>query len=187
MRYLTIAILLLKGVFRAIGAETSASDPFEPARQLFAEAADDPTRIETAIAAFEKLEREQPHLAGRARAYRGALTAMKAQHTRWPHKKWKLLRKGLALMDEGIALNPHDVETLFVHGVACHAMPRLFRRRDDARRDFVRILRLLPDELHHLDPEFVREILQFFTSEMKPTPDEQRRIEEIRSRLPSPN
>lgn len=187
MRHVTIAILLLGGTFCAIGAETSARDPFEPARELFAEAADNPTRIETAIAAFQQLEREQPHLAGRARVYIGALVAMKAQHARWPHKKWSLLRKGFALMDEGIALNPNDVETLFVHGVACHAAPRLFRRRDDARRDFVRLLRLLPDELSTLDPEFVREILQFFVAEMKPTPDERRRIEEIRARLPSPD
>jgi hypothetical protein len=171
---------------RVVGAETSSDDSFEPARELFAEAVEDPARIGVAVVAFESLEREHPRLSGRARAYIGALTAMKSRQTRWPHKKLGFLRKGLAMMDAGVELNPDDVETLFVHGVACHAAPRILRRRDDAQRDFRRILQLLPRALPELDAEFVREILDFITSEMKPTGEDRRRVEQLRRTLPDP-
>lgn len=184
--WLCAALALISVAPSGIGAETSADDPFEPARELFAEAVEDVGQTERAVSAFQTLEREQPRLAGRARVYLGALTAMQSKQTRWPHKKLGLLRKGLAIMDEGVATNPEDVETLFVHGVACRTAPRILRRRDDARRDFGRILNRLPSDLPQLDTEFVREILDFIVDEMDPSDADTRRVEEIRKRLPQP-
>lgn len=180
-----LLVLALVGVASATAQEPAArpEDPFVAARNRFADCPDDESLIEPTIRLFARLAREFPERAGRAEAYIGALTAMKAKFTRWPHRKVQLIRRGLHRMDRAIEMSPDDAETLFIHGVTCRFTPFPFRRKDDAKRDFDRILRLIPSQLATLEEDFVVDVVDFIDEHGDPDADARQRILAIRDLL----
>jgi hypothetical protein len=181
---------MLLATFPVKGVETPPPKPkdrFHQARDLFTESAEDESKLEAAIRLFTVVLNTEPELAGRAQTYLGALEVLKAKYTRWPHKKWRHIRRGLSLMDKGVEMNPEDVESLFVHGVACHHAPRLFRRQDDAQRDFQRILQRLPTAMGQYDRQLVVNILDYLEEDAELEAVDRARVQQLRDRFEEPD
>jgi len=130
-------------------------------RVLFYEAVEDKSKIASAVDIFQQIIQLDKVYEGRALTYLGALTALKGKHAFLPHQKLKLVKQGLTLMDNGMAMSADDVEALFVHGSTCYYLPSFFRRGDDAQRDFKKILRILPAQMQAYDIALIDNVLKF--------------------------
>ena len=156
---------------------------FEEARKLFALSLEDKEHVQPAIELFEKIIEDPGNLHDRALVYVGALYTVKAKHTFFPFNKLKWAKKGLGVMDDALSRAPEDIEVLFVHGTICHNLPGLFNRQDDARRDFNKIIELLPDHIHRYDEDFIADVLEYLDGEIVLTKEDQEVITKINSDL----
>lgn len=152
---------------------------FEQGRKLFALSIEDKEHVQSAIDLFEKIIGDRGDLHDRALVYVGALYTVKAKHSFFPFSKLKWAKKGLSVMDNALSRAPEDIEVLFVHGTICHNLPGLFRRQDDARRNFHKIVELLPDQIHLYDRHFIEELLEYLDSEIRLTKEDQMVISRI--------
>ena len=139
----------------------SSEKALDTARELFYQSVEDDNKIEDALSLFNKLYNEQGTLPGRALTYIGTLYTLKGKHAILPHTKLKWVIKGLDIMDQGLALNPNDIETLFIHASTCHFLPFFFNRKDDAQRHFKHIISLLPSQLDKHEPELLINVIKF--------------------------
>ena len=142
------------------------------ARQQFHAALEDKKLIEPTIKLFGRIEQLAPKYAGRTQVYIGALVALKGKHAFFPHTKLKWAKRGLAIMDTGLARNPDDLEALFIHGATCYYLPFFFRRGDDAQRDFRKIIKLMPQQIDTYDPKLIRNVVVFLLENAKLTNNE---------------
>lgn len=157
---ITLVALSLEG---AGGPEVRAAAPddLEKGRALFALAVDDRQALEEAMAVFRR------HIDGGgaevplATVYLGALYVLKARHSFWPFDKLKYAEQGLEMMARGVARAPEHLEGLFVQGAVCARLPALFGRRDDAERNFRRIIALLPEHRARYDPATLGRIVAY--------------------------
>ncbi|MCB0263725.1 MAG: hypothetical protein KDE52_00265 [Calditrichaeota bacterium] len=134
-------------------------------REMFYKALDDKSAIEPAIERFGNLAKQYPAIAGRMKTYTGALVGLKAKYAFWPQDKLSYVNDGLKLLDEGLEKMPDDLETLFIHGTACHYLPSFIGRGAQAAADFEKIVHLLPSAYQSHDPELIEDILKFFSKE----------------------
>ena len=86
-----------------------------------------------------------------------------------------------ALMDDALSRASEDIEVLFVRGTICHNLPGLFNRQDDARRDFNKIIELLPDNLHRYDEQFIADVLDYLNEEIDLNEEDQTALNKINS------
>lgn len=191
MMYHSKIILLLSLVSFLFSSEGNTQDHlaksdslFDEGRRLFALSVGDKSQIQPALDLFEKIIGESQNLHARALAYLGALYTIKAKHTFFPFNKLKWAKKGLSIMDESLSHAPNDIEVLFVHGTICHQLPGLFRRRDDAQRDFHKIIELLPANMHRYDEQFITDVLDYLNGEIDLIKEEQIALNKINSTLP---
>jgi hypothetical protein len=152
-------------------------------RKLFALSIEDKVHVQPSIDLFEKIIADRGNLHDQALVYLGALYTIKAKYTFFPFSKLKWAKKGLCIMDEALSRAPEDIEVLFVHGTICHNLPGLFNRQDDARRDFNKIIELLPDNLHRYDEDFIADVLEYLGNEISLTKKDQMVITKINSEL----
>lgn len=131
------------------------------------------------MALFQLLGEREPERAGRAQTYLGALTALRAKFALWPQDKWKLANQGLRLMDEGLAQDSSDVESLFVHGSTCYFLPVFFGRADDAQRNLRAIVRLLPEHATHYDRALVANVIAFISQKIRLSKKEKAALQRI--------
>lgn len=180
---LKIAAIMVLWFFWAEGIsqenQVKADSLFEEGRKLFALSIEDKEQVQPAIDLFERIIEDRGSLHDRAWVYMGALYTVKAKHTFFPLNKLKWAKKGLSVMDDALSRAPDDIELLFVHGTICHNLPGLFNRQDDARRDFNKIIELLPDNLHQYDEHFVADVLEYLGSEISLTKEDQMVISRI--------
>ncbi len=153
------------------------------ARLLYYESVKDKNKISAAIEMFDLIGRSDLSLQGRAQTYIGSLVAVKAKFAFWPHDKWKLAKRGLRLMDDGLAQNPDDIESLFIHGVTCYYLPKFFGRKDDAQRHLRAIVRLLPENARNYDQKIIANVIKFIVEKIKLDDEERRKLVEINTRL----
>ena len=142
------------------------------ARKQFYAAIEDKKHIEPAIKLFEQIAREEPKYAGRAKVYRGALVTLKGKHAFFPYTKLKWTKRGLAIMDDGLKKASVDIEALFIHGAVCYHLPFFFQRGDDAQRDFKKIIKQMPSQIHTYHSELVENIITFLLEKAKLTDNE---------------
>ncbi len=162
-------------------AETN--DLLRQARLLFYRSVEDEAYISKAEAAFRRLMAQDSRLEGRATTYLGALMAIKGKHAFWPHDKWDLANAGIQLMDKGIALAPTDVEALFIHGSTCYYLPFFFRRADDARQKFHRIVQLLPGQQQHYDTALLHNVIEFIETNGDLDETERAQLRDLQQKL----
>ncbi|MDZ7362240.1 MAG: hypothetical protein ONB46_16200 [candidate division KSB1 bacterium] len=153
------------------------------ARLLYYASIKDKTKIEPAIALFIKMGESDARLQGRAQTYIGSLTAVKAKFAFWPHQKWKWTKTGLQVMDGGLALDPDDIESLFIHGTTCYYLPKFFGRSDDAQRHLRQIVRLLPERAHAYDPKLIAHVIDFIVAKIKLSEEERTHLMMINIKL----
>ena len=168
-----------------IAADESMEDLMKRAREKFHASVEDKKQIEPAIKLFEQIAREEPRYAGRVEVYMGALVALKGKHAFFPHTKLKWTKRGLAIMDEGLKKVPEDIEALFIHGAVCYHLPFFFRRGDDAQRDFKKIIKKMPSQMHTYPPELVVHIITFLLEKAKLTDDEKVHLQTLKDKLES--
>ena len=169
----------------ALPADAESENTFllQQGRLLFYEGIEDKASLDRAIALFSRLSEVDSSQFGVAQTYIGALTAMKAIHTPWPHSKLHYAKQGLAIMDAGLAASPENIEALFIHGSTCHFLPFFFNRKDDAQRSFQLLMRLLPEQFHFYENKLVDNMIRFLQREIPMTAEQQSAIAQIQDRL----
>lgn len=60
--------------------------------------------------------------------YRGAATVLRARDAVWPGSKLKYTRRGLAALDDAVALHPDNVELRFLRLISCYRLPGFLGR-----------------------------------------------------------
>ncbi len=180
-----LSVLFFAGAYARAEAPGDASEQqaLEQARLLFYASVEDKHQIEPAIAAFEALIRMQPGREGRARTYLGALAALKGKHSRSPYDKWRWANRGLRMMDAGVAMDPEDIEALFIHSSTCYFLPFFFHRGDDAQAKFRTLVRLLPDKYAQVDRPLLANVIRFIVERARLEPAEQSAIEQLQREL----
>ena len=189
MMHLARYILILFAAIILFCAEVTAQDLpaksdslFNVGRKLFALSVEDKNQIKPAIDLFNKIIDDKGNfLHNRALVYIGALHTIKAKHTFFPFDKLKWAKEGLSIMDNALSLAPEDIEVLFVHGTICYNLPGLFKREDDARRNFHKIVELLPDNIHRYDKYFIADVLDYLDNKISLTKEDQKVISKINS------
>lgn len=176
---LTAALFVL-----AAPAPASETDSLlTQARALYYDSIKDKSKIDGAMALFAKIGQMDAYLNGRAQTYIGSLTAVRAKFSFWPHQKWKWAKKGLRLMDGGLAQNPADIESLFIHGTTCYYLPKFFGRADEAQRHLREIVRLLPERARDYEPAIIANVIKFIVDKIKLTETEREHLMIINAKL----
>jgi tetratricopeptide (TPR) repeat protein len=152
-------------------------------RDLFYASVEDAAKLDSAFQIFEQLKDEYPGYSGRATTYIGALTALKGRHAFWVYSKYRLVKEGLEIMDQGVQQAPDDIEALFIYGSTCHFMPFLFGKNEDAQNAFKKILQLLPGQWHAYDRELVMNVIDFLLEHTKLTEEEQLTLQELKIKV----
>jgi hypothetical protein len=174
---------LLFAIFAAPLFAAEADSLLAQARRLYYASIKDKSQIDPAIALFIKVGESDTRLQGRAQTYIGSLTAVRAKFAFWPHQKWKWAKNGLHLMDGGLALDPDDIESLFIHGTTCYYLPKFFGRSDDAQRHLREIVRLLPEHAHAYDPKIITNVIDFIITKIKLSEEERGHLMMINIKL----
>lgn len=181
---LILVLPLLVG-FSSIASDGSVEETLKVARAQFYTAIEDEKRIAPTIALFKQIAEVEPKYVGRAQVYIGALVALKGKHAFFPHTKLKWANRGLAIMDSGLQKSPNDVEALFIHGTTCYHLPFFFQRGDDAQRDFKKIVKRMPLQIHTYDPKLIANIVAFLLEKARLTNDEKTYLLALRDGLES--
>ncbi|MCE2402474.1 hypothetical protein J4G08_16520 [Candidatus Poribacteria bacterium] len=164
--------MLLSLCANSAAVNKPVEEMLEKARKQFYAAIEDQKLVEPTIKLFGRIEQLAPKYAGRTQVYIGALFALKGKHAFLPHTKLKWAKRGLAIMDSGLKKDPNDIEALFIHGTTCYYLPFFFRRGDDARRDFRKIIELMPQQVDTYDLKLIKNVVVFLLENVKLTDDE---------------
>jgi hypothetical protein len=145
-------------------ADTTASptlaDSLDLARSHFYKSVKQEAFIKPAAVLFEALSRDE-RLSGLSRVYTGALVCLQGKHVFLPIRKLQYVNQGLAIMDEGITLDPGNIESRFIRGSTCHHLPFFFNRGDTASVDFQVIAERIPRYYENYEPEIVIHVIEF--------------------------
>lgn len=179
--FTTILILFFTFSSRLSAEDANTQQLLLNGRELFSSSLDDYQQIEPAIKNFESLENMSNDLAGRAQVYIGALQALKAKHSFWPHKKLQLLDEALTTMAIGIERQPNDIESLFVQGSILYNLPSLFGKREQAMDNFNKIVKLLPEYHSHYNRSFLIEMIGYIKTNISITKQQDAILEKILS------
>ena len=167
-----IVVMFLSLRAGSVAVNESVEEMLRSARKQFYAAIEDKEQIEPTIKLFERIEEVELKYAGRVQVYIGALVALRGKHAFFPHTKLKWTKQGLELMDKGLEKNSDDIEALFIHGTTCYHLPFFFRRGDEAQRDFRKIIKLMPQQMHDYDPKLITHVVAFLLENAKLTNDE---------------
>lgn len=145
----------------AFGAKDSTFTLLVQGRTLFYESIEESDRIDKAIQLFNEIGEDEIYI-GIAQTYLGALTALKGKYAFFPIKKYRLVLKGLEMMDAGVSLTPDNIEARFIRGMTCFYLPFFFKRKGTAVEDFNDILQQLQKSYHQYDSDMVINVTSFF-------------------------
>ncbi len=176
-------VLCLSLCANSIAANKSVEETLAKARQQFYVALKNKKQIAPTIKIFERIAQLEPKYAGRTQVYIGALVALRGKHAFFPHTKLKWAKRGLAIMDGGLAKKPDDIEALFIHGTTCYYLPFFFRRGDDAQRNFRKIIKLMPHQMHVYAPKLITHVVAFLLEHAKLTDVEKTDLQTLKNRL----
>ena len=154
----------------------------EKARALYYEAVEDEDKIEGSFQLFEDLMKNNDRYKGVAKTYLGSLTAMKAAHAFWPVKKLNLANDGIDMMEEGVALDPDNIESLFIEGTTLFYLPFFFGKADEAEENFNRIITLLDENaIKKYDHEMLVNVLDFIMENAELTKDQMKKAKYLKN------
>lgn len=163
MTKLIISILILFSLY-----SYSSFPLLESARENFYKATEEEEAVDKAISQFQQIKKIEPDLNGLAEVYIGSLTALKATYTYWPNKKMEWAKKGIAIMDEGLAKDPNNIESLFIYGTTCYYLPFFFEKGKDAENSLLKILDLLEAGRTIPEKELLKNAIQFIIDNIEP-------------------
>jgi hypothetical protein len=160
----------------------------DTARKLFYGAVKDEDKLEEAIKEFEIIMKNNPALKGVATTYIGSLTMLKGKHAFWPHKKVEYVNDGLVVMDKGLAIEPENLESLFIYGSTCYYLPFFLGKSDLAVEKLKKMIKLLNTEnLAKHDSEIMANSLKFILEKIDVTDDEKSKVNLFLKKLSTVN
>jgi len=178
-----LMIMFTNKGYSQVTYNAEAEKLLEIGRNLFYASVEDESKLDSAFLIFEKYQKEYPEYQGRATTYRGVLTALRGRHAFWVYSKYKLVKEGLKIMDEGISQSPNDLEALFVYGSTCYFMPGLFGRDDSAQNAFVKIIELLPQNIQNYNPAIMGNVIDFLIEHTELTNQQIARLTDMKKDL----
>lgn len=137
------------------------------ARMLYYKSTDDESKVEPAIKKFTEIARIDKSYTAVAKTYIGSLTAIKAKHAFMPNKKYSFAIDGIKQMEQGISLNPNNIESLFIYGTTCYYLPFFFAKSKDAEISLKKIIQLANINEIKEDKELVKNALLFINANLK--------------------
>lgn len=185
--FLLLVLIFMNSRIGVAGDRRQSTSPgqiLEEGRVFFYQSVTDKSSIELALARFEQLS-QQSEYSARARAYIGALEALKGKHATFPHQKLKWVQQGLVKMDQGIEAAPEDIEARFVRATTCFHLPFFFNRKEQAQVDFKTIVELLPENFQYYTPELIGNVIQFLEAHAALTAAESDTLNRIKQQLES--
>lgn len=154
------------------------------ARLLFYQAVEDEDKLQLAIDKFELLKNKSKLHRGVSETYIGSLTMLKGKYAFWPMKKLSYVEEGLEIMDAGIALDPSNIESLFIYGSTCYYLPFFLGKADLAEEKLRKIITLLNDKTAaKYDKEILKNALTFLKDELELSAGETKKIDAILSQI----
>jgi len=75
-----------------------------------------------------------------ARAYLGSAHTLKAKYTTWPGTKLSNLKRGKQLLNSAVNRSPENLRVRMVRAIACYKVPKRFKVREIAVKDFQKII-----------------------------------------------
>jgi len=160
----------------------SPEEALSRARSLFYESVEDRQAVEPAMALFRKIG-AQGTQEGLAMTYIGALTALQGKYALFPMTKYRRAKKGIALMNRGVAMDPDQIESRFVRGMTCYYLPFFFHMKETALLDFQVLIRLLETEYGDYDAGIVGHIIDFLLNNVPLSEEEMRIIQYVQDQI----
>jgi hypothetical protein len=149
-------------------------------RQLFYQSVENSKTIDKAINLFNEIGKNKEY-EGLALTYTGALTALKGKFAFFPFTKVRRVKEGLTLMDQGILLDPKNIESRFIRGMTCYYLPFFFKRKKTAQNDFRIIVQQLQTDYPKYEAQMVLNITNFLSENVELNPEEKEIIENIQN------
>lgn len=159
MRSFVIIIFIF--VLSIPGHADTWNDDLQSARLLYHQAIEDKELVEPAIRVFEKIAQNDSSLSALCQVYQGSLTALKGKHSFSPYKKFKYVKDGLKIMDSAVNQKPDDVEIIFIRASTCFYLPSFFGRKEQSRRDFLKIVDLFRENPSLVALPYMPQVLEF--------------------------
>lgn len=186
MKHLGNILFLLMLFLPSLGRADSVrialpATDLEKARLLFYASVDNGRLIDSAMVSFDRLAQQQPSWRYRAQTYQGALVALKGKHALLPTEKLKWTKKGLKVMDQGLAADSQDIESLFIHGMTCYFLPFFFKRHAEAEKNLKKILFLLPEHHKEYDLALLQNAFRFIAEHVPLDPAEKKQAELVKA------
>ena len=157
----------------------------ESARELFYQSVDEETYISPAIRKYSELKQIYSDFTGRITVYLGALISLKAKFHKVPSKRLALVKSALKKMKEGLAVDPEDLESLFVYGSICHQLPPIFKKSQEAENIFRKIYALLPEKKANHSDDALSNIVEYMLKYYKWNTDQLNSLESLKKSLRS--
>lgn len=177
--FVFIAFLLLFSELNA-DIEKKMSD----ARILYYKSIKEEDYLEKAYSAFESIKKSNPSMKGVATTYMGSLIMLKGKYAFWPNKKLEYVEDGIKVMDEGLASDPENLESLFIYGSSCHYLPFFLGKKSLAKTKLKKFLQVLPNsDISRYDRTILKNAINFILEKIELTNEEKNRANEYLKKL----
>ena len=93
--------------------------------------------------------------------YRGAATVLRARDAVWPGSKLKYTRRGLAVLDDAVALHPEHIELRFLRLISCYRLPGFLGRGWSVDEDMEILVARFASLNGKVPPKFYEEVETF--------------------------
>jgi len=107
----------------------------------------------------------------------GALTVVRAKHSRWPPNKLKFLKAGLQVLDSLAGQAPDDPVVRYLRLVSTYYLPFFVDRDESVRDDLAVLARILPDRSDAFSGPVYRVVVRFVLDHGELSEEASRRLE----------
>lgn len=111
----------------------------------------DKAAVEQCIARLETVLAREPQNQ-LARVYLGSSYTLRSRDLGFGPKKLSTLNRGLALMDEAVAAAPEEPKVRLARALTTSALPAIFGRKGESKRDFQLLAEMANKQPHKFDP-----------------------------------
>lgn len=161
-----------------------SNDALANARITYYKAIEKEKYVDNAIKQFEHIQNRDKNLQGLAQTYIGSLIMLKGKYALWPPKKLEYVNDGIEVMDKGLALDPNNIESLFIYGTTCHYLPFFLGKKSLADEKFRKIIELIPHiAIEKHDINILKNAMQFILDNVKLDNSEKSRVSNFLKKL----
>lgn len=153
------------------------------AREDYYKATKDEDALKTSLDLFKKLEKQSEYKAI-ARTYIGSLIMLKGKYAFWPNQKLDYVEEGLKEMDKGLAMDPDNIESLFIYGSTCYYLPFFLGKKQLALEKLREVINVLDDEhVKNTDKKILKNALEFIDENINLSSDDNAKLQKYLKQL----